>query len=97
MKDLHKIVFPKIAPEWKRVADFLDYDIATIKLIAETSKEDPMKCCIELFTDWLTTDDGLAPKKWSTLIETVKEIDQLSGVGEHIEEFLKGESNPCVK
>ena len=91
MKDLHKNVFPKIAAEWRKVADFLYYDIATIKLISETGKEDPMKCCIELFTDWLTTDNGLAPKTWSTLIKTVKEINQLSGVGEQIEEFLKCE------
>jgi len=89
MKDLHKTVFPKIAAEWRRVADFLDYDISTIKLLAETGKGDPMKCCSELFSDWLTTDNGLAPKTWSTLIETVKEIDQLSEVSEHIEKSLK--------
>ena len=89
MKDLHKTVFPKIAAEWKIVADYLNYDIPTINLIAETGKEDPMKCCIELFTDWLSTDNGLAPKTWSTLIKTVAEIDQLSGVAEQIENSLK--------
>ena len=97
MKDLHKIVFPEIAAEWRKVADFLDYNIATIKLIAETGNKDPMKCCTELFDDWLTTDNGVAPKTWSTLIETLKEIDQLSGVAEHIEESLKCEHHlACV-
>ena len=91
MKDLHKTVFPKIASEWKVVADYLDYDIPTINLIAETGKEDPMKCCIELFTDWITTDNGLAPKTWSTLIETLKRIDQLSRIAGQIEESLKCE------
>jgi len=91
MKDLHKTVFPKIAAEWRKVADFLDYDIPTIKLFAETGKGDPMKCCTVVFSDWLTTDNGLTPKTWSTLIATVKEIDQLSGVAEHIEESLKCE------
>ena len=91
MKDLHKAVFPKIAAEWRTVADFLEYDIAAINLIAETGKEDPMKCCIELFSDWITTDNGLAPKTWSTLLETLKEVDQLSGVAEQIEESLKCE------
>ena len=91
MKDLHKTVFPKIAAEWRTVADFLEYDIAAINLIAEIGKEDPMKCCIELFSDWITTDNGLAPKTWSTLLETLKEIDQLSGVAEQIEESLKCE------
>ena len=89
MKDLHKTVFPKIAAEWRTVADFLEYDIVVINLIAETGREDPMKCCTELFLDWLTTDNGLTPKTWSTLIETVKEISQLWGVGEHIAESLK--------
>ena len=93
MKELHKTVFPKIAAEWKIVADFLDYDIRTINLIAETGKEDPMKCCIELFTDWLSTDNGLAPKTWSTLIETVNEIGQLSGVAEHIKNSLKSKAS----
>jgi len=96
MKDLHKTVFPKIASEWKIVADFLDYDIPKINLIAETGKEDPMKCCTELFSDWLTTDNGLTPKTWSTLIETLKRIHQLSGYAEQIEESLKCEYNDCI-
>jgi len=93
MKDLHKTVFPKIAAEWKMVADYLNYDIPTINLIAETGKEDPMKCCIELFIDWLSTDNGLAPKTWSTLIETLKKIRQLSGAAKQIEESLKCKVN----
>jgi len=68
---------------------YIYYDIPTIKLFAETGKGDPMKCCYELFSNWLTTDNGLAPKTWFTLIELFKEIDQLSGVAEHIEESLK--------
>ena len=34
-------VVGKIAAEWKMVADYLNYDIPTINLIAETGKEDP--------------------------------------------------------
>ena len=96
MKDLHKTVFPKIASEWKIVADFLDYDIPKINLIAETGREDPLKCCTELFSDWLTTDNGLTPKTWSTLIETLKRIHQLSGYAEQIEESLKCENNDSI-
>ena len=96
MKDLRKIAIPSIASEWKIVADFLDYDIPIINLFAATGKEDPMKCCIELFTDWLSTDNGRKPKTWSTLIETLKTIPQLSGVAEHIEKLLKCEHHLCI-
>ncbi|XP_065919658.1 uncharacterized protein [Dysidea avara] len=96
MKDLRKIAIPSIASEWKIVADFLDYDIPIINLFAATGKEDPMKCCIELFTDWLSTDNGRKPKTWSTLIETLKTIPQLSGVAEHIEKLLKCETTVSI-
>jgi len=91
MKFLHKIVIPKIASEWKIVAIQLDYDISTINLIAETGKEDPIECCTELFTNWLTTDNGIAPKTWSTLINTFQDIDHLSRVAKEIKKLVKRE------
>ena len=63
---------------WKTVADFLDYDIYTIKIIGEKRNNDCEKCCEALFEDWLCTVHGVAPKTWTTLIASLKEIKFLA-------------------
>ena len=73
---------------WKDVADFLDYDINIIEGIAEKYKEDPKKCCDGLFRDWLSTNRGVAPKTWDTLLTRLKEIDQLATAVSDIEKDL---------
>ena len=80
MFDLTKIVIPKIMNEWEFIADALRYDFATIKAIREKKREDPKKCCRELFEDWLMTNNGAraGPKVWSTLLDALKKVDEIS-------------------
>ena len=80
MFDLKKVVIPKIMNEWEDVADAFRYDLATIEIIKERGSGDAKKCCRELFKDWLTTDHGskAGPKVWSTLLDTLKEVDEIS-------------------
>lgn len=80
MFDLRKIVIPKIMNEWEFVAEAFYYDLATITAIKQTQQNDPRKCCGEIFKDWLTTNHGAkaGPKVWSTLLEKLKEIDEIS-------------------
>ena len=89
MKRLHQLVIPNVAAEWKTVADYLDFTLPLIKIIEEQCRNDPVKCCTELFRQWLSSDYGVRPKTWSTLIETLKEITQLSTVTKEIEQKLK--------
>ena len=80
MFDLMKIVIPEIMNEWEDIADALRYNPATIRAIKEKGREDPKKCCKEFFRDWLRTGNGdkAGPKVWSTLLNTLQEIDEIS-------------------
>ena len=66
--------------KWEYVAEAFRYDPATIKAIKEKENGDPKKCCREFFLDWLTTNNGarVGPKVWSTLLDTLKEVDDIS-------------------
>ena len=88
MGELIKIVIPEIAAEWEDVGFALSYKISTLKNIKEKHKEDPKKCCRELFIDWLSTSHGVSPKSWSVLLERMKEFESLKRAAEQIEEKL---------
>ena len=88
MKHLSKYVVPKVAHMWKTVADFLDYDINTIELIAKKYRDICEECCAGLFRDWLSTNHGASPKTWGMLITALKEIDLLAAAISDIEKDL---------
>ena len=80
MFDLTKIVIPNIMNEWEYITEALHYDLAIIKSIKDKEREDPKKCCQELFKDWLMTNNGAkaGPKVWTTLVHALKEVDEIS-------------------
>ena len=88
MHDLNRIVVPRISAEWEDVAYALQYDIPTVEKISLKCKENPAKCCKELFKNWLATDNGAKPKIWQTLLDKLKEIEELYGVTEDIIKIL---------
>ena len=89
MRLLHEIVIPKIAADWSKVADYLDYDVEYKRVIKETCHHDPERCCVELLEDWLSSNRGVSPKSWSTLIEALKGIQSITATTEKIIEDLK--------
>lgn len=89
MKKLHQLVVSKVAMEWKTIADYLEFTLPMIKIIEEKCRCDPVKCCTELFRQWLSSDYGVGPKTWSTLIKILKEIRQLLMATKEIEQSLK--------
>ena len=88
MKWMCKIVIPEVSYQWRTIADFLKFPIAKKKEIAEKHHSDPQKCCAELMEDWLTSDQGVSPKTWHTLVLVLKEIGQLSSTADSIEQSL---------
>ena len=84
MADLNIIVIPRIKAEWEDVAFALRYKIVTVNSIKEKHKENPKKCCRELFKDWLSTDHGVSPKTWSTLLNKLKEVEDLATATQEI-------------
>ena len=91
MKQLHKHLIPKIAAEWRTVAEFLELETNTITDVEERFRNDPIKCCEETFREWLKSDDTVEPKTWSSLMTTLKEIRALNLVIEKISDGLKNE------
>ena len=89
MRLLHEIVVPRIAADWSIVADYLEYEVEYKRVIKEKCHDDPMKCCVELLEDWLSSNRGVSPKSWSRLIEALKEIKSLTATTEKIIEDLE--------
>ena len=88
MRLLHEIVVSRIAADWSIVADYLEYEVEYKQVIKERCQNDPMKCCVELLEDWLSSDRGVSPKSWSRLIEALKEIKSLTAATEMIMQDL---------
>ena len=66
--------------EWEYVAEAFYYDLDIIEAIKKREGGDARKCCREFFKDWLMTDHGskAGSKVWSTLLNVLKEVDDIS-------------------
>ena len=89
MGKINSIVVPRIQADWEDVAWALCYEIPTVKTIKAKCNENPKKCCKELFIDWLSSDHGVGPKTWSTLVEKLKEIEDLAAATNEITNELQ--------
>ena len=89
MKQLLTSVVPRIAAEWDIVAHYLEFTIHSIKIIQRQYRDDPKKCCYHLLEEWISTDQGVTPKNWTTLLSVLKEIKELTSAYNEIEKDLK--------
>jgi len=85
---LIKIVIPKIKAKWKDVAYSMGYKVHDVDAIATESPHNLKECCQKLLTNWLMTRHGPTPKTWHTLIEHLKQVDELTAAVEEIEKEL---------
>ena len=89
MKQLANIVMPRIAADWRIVAINLEFDQPTIRIIQQRGgSNDPENCCLEMLSEWLTTDKGIGPKTWTTLLSSLKLIKKLTNICSEIEREL---------
>ena len=79
-----EIVVPRIASHWEEVAYALRYEIYIVQAIKQKHFGDPKRCCMELLIDWLTTDHGVSPKTWSTLLKAIGDIEELVSIKQEI-------------
>ena len=84
MDILNMIVVPKINSEWEDVAYALRYEIETVKSIQSNCNSNTIKCCKELFKNWLITNNGTGPRVWSTLLDAFKKVGELVSAREEI-------------
>ena len=80
MGSLGRIVVPKIMNLWEQLAEALYYDDPIIAGIKHQHRDDPRQCCLGLFRDWRTTNNGKEAglKTWSTLFDTIKDFDLIA-------------------
>ena len=75
--------------KWRKVAYSMEFDLDIIDTIEQDS-HNVEECCDKLFRKWLNTKNGAAPKTWNTLLERIKEVDDLARASEEIKkEMLK--------
>jgi len=65
----------------------MGYDPHAIKAI-HLESYDLKDCCRKLFENWLSTSHGPTPKTWKTLLEKIRDVDELSSSTDEIEEML---------
>ena len=87
MKDLIHIVIPRVAAKWITVGVYMDFEFSEIEIIKEKHKDDPEKCCMELFKRWL---EGYHEydKSWKVLLDILEQIRNLTGATEQIKKEL---------
>ena len=89
MEQLHAIVVPRIAMEWDKVAHFLEFSCFDIISIRQQYGDDLEKSCCHLLEKWISTDQGVTPKNWATLLSALSQIKILTLANNEIETELK--------
>ena len=89
MWKINQIVIPLIGDSWEVVAHSLEYRIEQVEIIKSNYRGNSEECCRGLFVDWLTKSNGVCPKTWKTLLNTLKErVFELTAAVEKIEYLL---------
>ena len=81
------IAIPKIKAKWKYVAYSMGYSIPAVSAFEKDSR-DSEQSCLNLFEDWLSTQNGVTPKTWCTLLDRIKAVDGLQTAAEDIEKRI---------
>ena len=94
MAMLCEFVVPEITAQWEYVAyTALNHDITTVENIKAKHKSDNRESCMEMFKVWLTTEHGIKPKTWSTLLSQLRKVEDLTSAIERIKEKLSTYNN----
>ena len=87
MWTLIKIVIPKVKASWINLAYSMGYSVNAVRGF-EGDGRNLDEQCRKLFEDWLTTGHGHTPKTWQTLLDHLKQVDDLTAAVEEIEKEL---------
>ena len=87
MHELTEIVVPNVKANWDRLAYCMRYNPREVEAFRKDS-QNLKECCMKLFTNWLETGHGPTPKTYQTLLNHIKEIEDLSAASEEIERKL---------
>ena len=68
-------IMEAVAPFWKKVANTLGFDEARIRAIEIGCHYQPEDATREMFCRWLEGDRHLKSATWSTLIQSLKDVN----------------------
>ena len=77
MWDLIRIVIPEVKASWVNLAYSMGYSVNAVSGF-EKDGRDSGEQCRKLFENWLTTGQGCTPKTWQTLLDHLKQINELT-------------------
>ena len=78
-----------MSPEWKDLAYSLYFSRLAVKAVAEENLGDAGSCCEEVVERWLDGEEGMRqPVSWVTLIEAVREYEDMDTLATDIENVL---------
>ena len=90
MYELNEIVAPKIMGKWEQLAYCMRYEPGEVKAFKKDTN-DLKECCMELFSNWLTTDHGPTPKTYQTILNHIKKVKDLAAASKGIKkELIRG-------
>ena len=87
MYELIEIVIPKIMTQWETLAYCMRYKPSDVKGF-RVDFQDHKQCCKELFSNWITTDNGPKPKTYQTLLNHIKKVTDIAAESDTIKEEL---------
>ena len=88
MKLLHKLVIPKISAHWEIILAYLQYDISFKQELDKKHSRDPRSCCTNLLEDWVSSDRGIGPRTYTTLLEVLYSIPEVADFAQDIKNGL---------
>ena len=81
------MVIPKVKASWVELAYSMHYEIDAVRGFERDGKSLDERCR-KLFEDWLTTGQGCTTKTWQTLLQCIKQVNELTATVEEIEKEL---------
>ena len=81
------IAIPRIKAKWNYMAYSMGYGILAVNAFERDSR-DSEQSCLNLFEDWLSTQNGVTPKTWRKLLDRIKAVDGLQTAAEDIEKII---------
>ena len=88
MKLLYKFVIPKVSAHWEVILAYLQYDLSFKQELDKKHKRDPRSCCTNLLEDWISSDAGIGPKTYTTLLEVLYSIPEVANFAQDIKNQL---------
>lgn len=47
-----------------------------VEILEKRYTNDCQKCCFYLFDDWLSTENGVSPKTWETVLTQLRKLEE---------------------